>query len=669
MTPMSGTVQLHLAAGVASLSFGLAALVRDPDRRRNRLFAALCGAIAIWTIGVAADVAGWIPRAAAWRPYLLGSCLSAPLALHFALAIAWPRRALPRVLLGTAYAAAAVLWVAAIVSGAGPLPVAWRTAAIAVLGAILALAVALIARHAWSLPAGPERRAHHLIWIAAAIAVLGGISDFLPRGATTIPTVGPLAVLGFLLGAGAVTVRHRFLDVQITLARAVLVLGGAVLLALGLDAVIRIGGTGFLTLYAASVALILAAPAVTRLLRAGSRTLDRGDPTAAALVEVSRRLPAARTPDAVWAALEEGRRLLPAQVRVALLLADTDGRYVVRFRAGGDPEPQPTGPDDGVPAWLRAERGAVGRDYLRDEAREAGDPARRTRAGDAVRWMDASDTGLLVPLFRDDALDGWIAVGGLAPGAVTPELTAALVAVGNQAIASMGRLDALEEAERRRTLAVVGEMAAGLSHEVRNPVAAIRGAAQAMGPGATEEQTREMLEVLDEETDRLGRVVGEFLEYARPGSPRRDAVELRDLLRRVEQSASLAGFDLRFDIDIAPDAATVTGDADALRRVFENLVRNAWEAGGPGGRVRIAATAGADGAVTIRIADDGPGLSAEARAGLFRPFHTTKSAGTGLGLALVHRIVEDHGGTVAAEDRNDPGAVFVLHLPGPEETT
>jgi len=229
-------------------------------------------------------------------------------------------------------------------------------------------------------------------------------------------------------------------------------------------------------------------------------------------------------------------------------------------------------------------------------------------------------------------------------------------------VASLGRIRATDEARRREALAAVGEMAAGLAHEVRNPVAAIRGAAQAIVPGATAEQSAEMLEVIQEETARLGHVVGEFLDYARPASPRRELVDLADAARRVARDAGLAGLDLRIELEIEDDAPRTLGDPEQIRRAFENLVRNAGEATGAGGTLTVRIASGGT-RVVARFEDDGPGIDEEQIPTLFQPFQTSRPGGTGLGLALVHRIVEAHGGEIRVDGRPGSGAIFTLFFP------
>jgi signal transduction histidine kinase len=654
--------QLHVAAGVGALGLGVAVLVREPRRRRNRLFAALCGALVVWNLGVAASIlelGGDLP----WRLiFLLGSCAAAPIGLHFVLTVTGVEASWRRPVLLIAYLAAAGLWLSSLrFHNVQP---RWNLVALTVLGVILAVAVTVLGRHAIGLPPSPERRAFRVVFGASVLAVIGGLSDFVPRGDLTIIKVGPVFMLAFLLVVCSVVMRHRFLDVDVFLARAVALMAGAVGATLVLLGTVRLFGARFIPLFITSLVLLSTmGPLVRRTFTRAREFLGGEEQIARAMVATSQELSHARSADEVWEAIEDGRRVLPGDVHLVVYLARDEGRFAPVYQAGVDAAPAEVDAGTGLPVMLAVERGPITRRYLEVEIDE-GDPVSRGLAREALAHLETVTGEMVVPLLGEDRLVGWIAVGGGdSERYVRSQVAAAFMAVGNQALASLERINAQAEARRRETLAAVGEMAAGLAHEVRNPVAAIRGAAQAITPEATPEQSREMLEVIGEETERLGRVVGEFLDYARPSSPRRERVDAGDLARRVARAAELSGSGLEVQVDISPDAAPVTGDPDQLHRAFENLVRNAAEATGAGGTLRIDVTPGREGRTAISFADDGPGIPDEVIPNLFRPFHTTKTGGTGLGLALVHRIVESHGGSIRVDGRPGRGAVFTLELP------
>jgi signal transduction histidine kinase len=393
------------------------------------------------------------------------------------------------------------------------------------------------------------------------------------------------------------------------------------------------------------------------------------DPVSAALLQISRELPGATRREQIWKTIENGRRRLAEDVRLDVYFRDAeddDFRPLV-LAEPGSPKQAIEGPavDAGDPlaVWMERERRAVSRSYLE---RERGEAPREHgfRAGKALRRFDELDLRVAVPLIGGQRLAGWIGLGRtLGERYVTAEVAAALQAVGQQALASLERIEALEAARRKESLAAVGELAAGLAHEVRNPVAAIRGAAQALGPAATETQQAEMLEVIAEETERLGRFAGEFLEYARPASPRRQPVDLagtaRGSIRRLEAS----GLRIAVELDCASDVPPLPADPEQLHRIFDNLIRNAAEAAGERGRLRIEIRRAARQRVAIRFEDNGPGIQPEQIRLLFQPFHSAKPGGTGLGLALVHRIVEAHGGEIRVEGRPGIGARFTVLLP------
>jgi len=251
-----------------------------------------------------------------------------------------------------------------------------------------------------------------------------------------------------------------------------------------------------------------------------------------------------------------------------------------------------------------------------------------------------------------------------------------------------------EQRKERERLAALGEMAAGLAHEIRNPLGAIKGAVQVVEPGLSQvdDLTREFLGVIVEEVERLNRVVVQFLSYSRPFSGEMQPLDLTEVVRstlrllpraRIDRVSVDFGLFADVDGEIPASAASSTklvleqhapaarGDPDALRQVVHNLVLNALDATGeqdPPGRVwielehRVRGLRDTD-AVVIAVRDDGPGLNTKTMSNLFVPFHTTKSGGTGLGLPISQRIVENHNGMIEVSNNPDGGATFSVLLP------
>lgn len=218
-----------------------------------------------------------------------------------------------------------------------------------------------------------------------------------------------------------------------------------------------------------------------------------------------------------------------------------------------------------------------------------------------------------------------------------------------------------EKLVQSEKLAAIGRLAAGIAHEINNPLGVILGYVRLMKRKADLEH-REDLGVIEEEAVRCQVIVEGLLDLARPWRQSQSQVDLRDLaeevVTRVQESQQLGG--IRFEIQ---GQARIEGNEHALRQVLLNLVKNAAEAASPVGWVHIQLTATPSGPVEIAIADSGEGLSPEAHTHLFEAFFTTKPHGTGLGLAVSQAIIQAHGGNIEADSAPEGGALFRLQFP------
>jgi signal transduction histidine kinase len=219
--------------------------------------------------------------------------------------------------------------------------------------------------------------------------------------------------------------------------------------------------------------------------------------------------------------------------------------------------------------------------------------------------------------------------------------------------------------QMRDRLDVLGAVAAGVAHEVRGPLGSIRGAARlldAAAGGTLPPEGRAYLDVIRDEVVRLDGMLAAFQHLTRPPRIRTEALCVNDTVRKTVTLAEIAALPLEIAQELAPDLPSVQADASALKQVFLNLIKNAAEAGGGKGRLRIRTAADAGG-VRITFTDNGPGLPQEGRDRIFEPFFSTKASGMGVGLAVTRGIVQAHGGRIEARDAAGGGAQFAVFLP------
>lgn len=225
-----------------------------------------------------------------------------------------------------------------------------------------------------------------------------------------------------------------------------------------------------------------------------------------------------------------------------------------------------------------------------------------------------------------------------------------------------------EVRERNSRLEAVAELSASMAHEIRNPLASIRSAVEQLaGSQPPSEDDREALRrLVSRESERLSRLLSDFIEFAGlgevAGAPVPLAEALRKAIRMVEEHPDARGAGVR--IELAPDLPDleVRGDPELLHRAFTNLILNGAQAAGAGGWVRISVARRGDQA-RVAIEDSGAGIASDIAGRIFDPFFSTRRGGGGLGLAIVHRVVEAHRGAIELETGGDHGARFLLDLP------
>ncbi|HRC58688.1 MAG TPA: ATP-binding protein, partial [Kofleriaceae bacterium] len=233
-----------------------------------------------------------------------------------------------------------------------------------------------------------------------------------------------------------------------------------------------------------------------------------------------------------------------------------------------------------------------------------------------------------------------------------------------QDLTNLRRMEAhMRRAER---LATVGQLAAGIAHEIRNPLASISGSVELLRQALqASEDDRSLMTIVTREIERLNALITDLLDYANPRPMQPSTFDLATLLRETVQIAQQDRGEVELELH-ADGPLEITGDPSKLRQVIWNLVHNAKDAAREGGRhvtVRAQRSVASPGWLEVAVADDGPGMDPEVQKRIFDPFFTTKRKGTGLGLATCHGIVIDHRGRIDVKSAPGSGTVVLIQLP------
>jgi signal transduction histidine kinase len=370
------------------------------------------------------------------------------------------------------------------------------------------------------------------------------------------------------------------------------------------------------------------------------------------LLELLRALPEVEdVPSLAEVALPPLLRLTRA--RGVLLFAPSPlGRLDVAGRAGELPDGDPHLPSGGAleVALLASPRPQAVGDLAELAALEA-------------QGLAAMGIDLVVPLATRGHLEGMLAFVGPRAGVFGYGVLHALADAAPQLALTLKNASLLAERAQRERLAALGQLAAVIVHEVKNPLGIIKVSAGALRQRASDSAASTLCACIEDEVDRMDATARRLLELARPPEPALRPTDLGALiaetLERLEPDFSAAGIEVRRELSPAP---RVHADAEWMRRALLNLLLNARAAMPEGGPLSVRLKP-ADALIEIEVEDSGVGMDEATRRQLFRPFFTTRHGGTGLGLAIVKRVVEDHKGAIRVESRPGKGSRFTLTLP------
>lgn len=557
--------------------------------------------------------------------------------------------------------------------------------------------VYLIYARQHALRSRPESTRLTYLLIGGAATITLAATDFLPRTGLGFPTLGNILTIIYMYFISQTLFHYRLLDIKellgkmVTLSILVCILTifyGLLLAWVGRD---RPGVFFFNTIVASFVILVIFEQLKAWVEDRINHWMFREK------YEFSRRLQLLRHELAniievqplvtrILRHLEQSERVTHASI----YLADPSGVY---YRLAGHLGPQPIDQLEGNVRLLFLERlkdvglltqEGLERELLAQTAEGQEDAVVAIR--NLLSTLDELKAGVCIPMILDNQLLGLFNLRDdrLREAYASEELDE-LRSLAAQAAITLRNSKVYEKMKERDRLAALGQMAAGLAHEIRNPLSAIKGAAQLLkdqpqtlntlvnNVSPSHDLTGESDEYIDiivEEVNRLDRVVSQFLGYARPDRGERQTLSINDVVHKTIQLLIPQSGEVEIKTDLASDLAQVRADPEQLRQVFLNLGINAIQAMQGKGTLLVVTRGhqtSKPGEVTplveICFQDTGIGIPPEAIQDIFIPFYTTKEGGTGLGLPICQRIIENHKGTIEVRSQPGRGSAFSVLLP------
>jgi signal transduction histidine kinase len=686
-----------LVAAIVSFAIGGSVLLREPRRRAHVLFATFTFNIALWSL-LSFVAKRFDAPFAGWASLLVAVSLPATAQRFFQAFLG--DEAGPPPLSRLTVVGAAVFYTILIFSRfIEPLHVTvWFGAAFTAYVFVgLFLSVFYLYRRYRATPSRIEKTRLLYLVVGGFATVVSALLEAIPHG----PSFGNIFIIVYLYFLSQNLIRYRLLDLNELLGRMV-VLGTLVfILTFIYFALVRWVGPDeqglffFNTLLASAAIVILIEPLRTRVEGGISRWIFQEK------FELSRRTEMLRAELAnvidmrvlvprVLGALEDSRRITHASIYVA----DPDGSG---FELAGHVGPKPEGRFDAIAQRAFFERlrrtGVITQEGIEREV-----TARRTASTEEqeslqvmLRTLEQMNGSVALGFSSEDQLLGALVIrDDRLREAYSSDEIELFRGVATSIGITLQNSQVYERMKERDRLAALGQMAAGLAHEIRNPLGSIKGAAQFLQPGngpdsslrdgqgreATREGTREFLDIIVEEVNRLNKIVSQFLDYARPYRGEQRPLEVADVLRKT-LSLLAKETEEQGKVEIVTDFGermpAVRADAEQLLQVFLNLSLNALQAiaqtGKPGrllistGLRRATRRGAAAAFLEARFRDTGVGIPPGDIKNLFIPFFTTKDKGTGLGLPISQRIIENHGGTIEVRSQPGEGATFTVLLP------
>ena len=529
----------------------------------------------------------------------------------------------------------------------------WNVAALLFVYPYLGAGLYVIVRHGFrDSPSAVERKKYQFLVVGGGIASLVAPLNFLPGTGIDFPPLAAFAVLVFFYFMATGILHLHFFELPDIVGRGVVLVIQIFAFAVVFGVLEVVSGRKFwfplAGVFLISFFLLTFYPFLMRRLGGISADLlvRQSRRVQSVLSDFARKLPESMSLPEIARTVEDALAQVPFVERASLW---------VRPEGGTDEGigTLPVRPDEYLRAFSRFTKR-----YPALRIMEHGG----SKASDVAIWDDSFDAS--IPLFLRGTLVASVLFHWRGKRPSFREMDLLIPFIDGIALA-VENIRQQQRIQRREHFATVGEMAAGLAHEVRTPAGVIKGAAQFLSREARPKE-REFLDIIVEEADRLNGVVTEFLEYARPTQRKPQTISLKEPVEKAiallfrERGERMGAVGRH--VLIQEPVPRVNADPAEIERVVYNLLTNAVEAMPGAGDLTVRVTS-EGGEARVAVEDTGAGIPEEDRPQLFRPFFTTRERGVGMGLAICRRIVEENGGSVSVETTPGRGSRFTVKLP------
>ncbi|MBI2379082.1 MAG: GAF domain-containing protein [Deltaproteobacteria bacterium] len=661
---MGASIQSATVGVFVTVAVALAVLLRQRRRRSDALFVLFTLNLALWFL--AAVFRGLFGSELWGRAELaLGALVPASL-LRLFVELLQGSTARVRRLMAVSYPLAGIFFVVA-ASPLGVLPIVQTVTGAYV--AIMVLLATLLLRES-----APERgvesaRLRYLV-IGALVTTAAAVLGRLPALGEPAAATGHLAVTMYVFFLSQAISKERLLDLHEFVSR-VVVLGALGLLFAAITSVLIVGlGSSpsarvFNTIVSVIILLLLYEPLKERLETKALELFTRERYGLKVMLEQLRHrmlrvIEPQKMSKLMLDTLYDSRRATHA----AVYLLDPLG-HSFHLEAWRGPEPSRRVDERDLPAlWHAIHRHKA--PLLTEQLSRATSALDGESNRDLIENLRKVSADVLLPFLSGDRVLGFLAMrDDRVTEPFSTEEIAQLLRITEAAVIVLENSQLAGRIRERDRLAAIGEMAAGLAHEIRNPLGAIKGAAECLDPQGLKSEDTELLHVIVEETNRLNGVVSQFLDYARPFRARLSKTDLNEVIRKTAKLVETEKPAIRLELELEEGLPEIEVDPEQMKQVFLNLLINAFEAS-PDSAAPITVTSlsiADKERIELRVRDRGSGIPKEMLDHVFIPFFTTKKGGTGLGLAVCYRIVTSHGGFIHVQSQPGEGTEFVIRLP------